>query len=144
MALINRSAHGVSGAMRAIARRREGFTHDVKVGNHKLTADEPEAQGGQDMGPSPQELLAASLASCTAVTMEMYAQRKGWDVSGLEVDCRYTPAERGCPTRFELIMRMPAHLGEEQVERLRVIAAKCPVHRTLEGEVAFQERVELH
>jgi putative redox protein len=143
MALINRSAHAVAGKMRAIARRREGYTHDLKVGTHQLTVDEPEAQGGQDMGPSPQELLAASLASCTAVTMEMYAQRKGWDVDGLEVDCRYTPAERGCPTRFELVMKMPAHLSEEQVERLQVIAAKCPVHRTLEGEVAFDERVEL-
>jgi putative redox protein len=143
MALINRSASAVGGAMRAIARKRERFTHDVKVGRHQLTADEPEAQGGLDMGPSPQELLAASLASCTAVTMEMYAERKGWDIDGLEVDCRYTPAERGCPTRFELVMKMPAHLGEEQVERLRVIAAKCPVHRTLEGEVAFDERVEL-
>jgi putative redox protein len=143
MALINRSAHAVAGKMRAIARRREGFTHDLKVGTHQLTVDEPEAQGGQDMGPSPQELLAASLASCTAVTMEMYADRKGWDVNGLEVDCRYTPAERGCPTRFELVMKMPAHLSEEQVERLQVIAAKCPVHRTLEGEVAFDERVEL-
>ena len=143
MALINRSAHAVAGKMRAIARRREGFTHDLKVGTHQITVDEPEAQGGQDMGPSPQELLAASLASCTAVTMEMYAERKGWDVSGLEVDCRYTPAERGCPTRFELVMKMPAHLSEEQVERLQVIAAKCPVHRTLEGEVAFDERIEL-
>ena len=143
MALINRSAHAVAGKMRAIARRREGFTHDLKIGTHQLTVDEPEDQGGQDMGPSPQELLAASLASCTAVTMEMYAERKGWDVNGLEVDCRYSPAERGCPTRFELVMKMPAHLSDEQVERLQVIAAKCPVHRTLEGEVAFEERVEL-
>ena len=142
MALINRSAHAVAGKMRAVARRREGFTHDVKAGGHRLTVDEPETQGGQNLGPSPQELLAAALASCTAVTMEMYAERKGWNVDGLEVDCRYSPAERGCPTRFEMIMRMPAHLSEEQVERLQVIAAKCPVHRTLDGEVMFQERVE--
>ena len=143
MALINRSAHAVAGKMRAVARRRRGFQHELEIGTHTVTVDEPEAQGGTDQGPSPQELLAASLASCTAVTMEMYAERKGWDVDGLEVDCRYTPAERGCPTRFELVMRMPAHLSEEQVERLQVIAAKCPVHRTLEGEVAFEERVEL-
>ena len=129
--------------MRAVARQREKFTHDVKAGDHTITVDEPVESGGQDEGPSPQELLAAALASCTAVTMEMYAQRKGWNVDGLEIDCRYTPAERGCPTRFELIMRMPAHLSEEQVERLQVIAAKCPVHRTLEGEVMFDERVEL-
>ena len=129
--------------MRAIARQREKFTHDLKVRKHHLTADEPEDHGGEDMGPSPQELLAASLASCTAITIEMYAKRKGWNVDGLAVECDYLPAERGAVTRFELIMKMPAHLSDEQVRKLQVIAAKCPVHRTLEGEVAFDERVEL-
>ena len=142
MALLNRSGNETR-SMRAIARQRENFTHDVKVGRHQITADEPTSQGGQDMGPSPQELLAAALASCTAVTMEMYAKRKGWDTDGLAVDCNYTPAERGCPTKFELVFKLPAHLDEEQIERLQVIAAKCPVHRTLEGEVMFDERVEL-
>jgi putative redox protein len=142
MALLNRTGSGTR-AMRAIARRRAKFTHDVKAGSHTVTVDEPAEAGGDDQGPSPQELLAASLASCTAVTMEMYAQRKGWDLTGLQVDCRYAPAERGCPTRFELVLQMPAHLAEEQIERLSAIAAKCPVHRTLEGEVAFDERVEL-
>jgi putative redox protein len=75
--------------------------------------------------------------------MEMYARRKGWDVAGLTVDCEYTPAERGSVTRFKLVMKMPAHLSEDRIEKLRTIAAKCPVHRTLEGEVAFAERVEL-
>jgi putative redox protein len=129
--------------MRAVARQRAKFTNDLKVREHALTADEPKDLGGDDLGPSPQELLAASLASCTAITMEMYAKRKGWNVEGLEVDVNYTPADRGCVTRFEMVMKMPAHLSEEQVERLQVIAAKCPVHRTLEGEVAFDERVEL-
>jgi putative redox protein len=141
MALLSRSGRETR-AMRAVARQRENFTHDVKVGDHVITVDEPQDSGGDDLGPSPQELLAASLASCTAVTMEMYAQRKGWDTRGLSVDCRYTPAERGCPTRFELVLKMPAQLDAEQIERLQVIAAKCPVHRTLEGEVAFDERVE--
>ncbi len=143
MALINRSANAVSGAMRAIARKRERYTHDVKVGRHTITADEPQDAGGDDLGPSPQELLAASLASCTAVTMEMYAKRKGWNVDGMEVTCDYSPAERGAVTHFKLVMRMPAHLDDAQVEKLQQIAAKCPVHRTLEGEVAFDERVEL-
>jgi putative redox protein len=142
MALLNRSGSETR-SMRAVARQREKYTHDVKAGDHTVTVDEPVDQGGDDLGPSPQELLAAALASCTAVTMEMYAQRKGWDTSGLAVDCRYTPAERGCPTRFELVFKMPPHLDDEQIERLQQIAAKCPVHRTLEGEVMFDERVEL-
>jgi putative redox protein len=129
--------------MRAIAQQLENLRHDVRVRSHTITADEPKDSGGDDSGPSPQELLAASLASCTAITMEMYAKRKGWDIAGMVVDCEYTPAERGCPTRFQLVIKMPAHLSDEQVERLQVIAAKCPVHRTLEGEVAFDERVEL-
>jgi putative redox protein len=129
--------------MRAVARQTKGLTHQLKVREHTLTADEPKEEGGEDAGPSPQELLAASLASCTAITMEMYASRKGWNTDGLEVDVDYTPADRGSPTRFNLVMRMPAHLSEEQVEKLRVIAAKCPIHRTLEGEVLFDERVEL-
>jgi putative redox protein len=143
MSLLSRKPETTSRSMRAVATQRTQLKHDVTVREHRLTADEPVEMGGSDEGPSPQELLAASLASCTAITMEMYAKRKGWNVDGLEVDARYTPAERGCPTRFELVMRMPPHLSDEQVERLRVIAAKCPVHRTLEGEVAFDERVEL-
>jgi putative redox protein len=127
----------------AVARQREGLTHDMIVRDHQFVADEPEDSGGEDLGPSPQELLAASLASCTAITMEMYARRKGWDLEGVEVACNYTPAERGAPVRFQLVFRLPAHLSEEQVERLRVIAAKCPVHRTLESEVSFDETVEL-
>ena len=129
--------------MLATATQKRRFTNDVKVREHHVTADEPADKGGADEGPSPQELLAASLASCTAITMEMYASRKGWNVDGMQVECEYMPAERGAVTRFELVMKMPAHLSEEQVERLRVIAAKCPVHRTLEGEVAFDERVVL-
>lgn len=129
-------------AMKATSTRAGTFRQTVKIRDHALTADEPADLGGQDAGPTPQELLAASLASCTAITMEMYAQRKGWDVAGLEVACSYSPAERGCPTKFDIALRMPQQLDEEQVERLRVIAAKCPVHRILDGEVMFDERVE--
>lgn len=128
--------------MKATARRAGTYKHDVGVREHHVTVDEPRESGGDDDGPSPQEMLAVSLASCTAITMEMYAQRKGWDLGGVEVECEYTPAERGCPTKFELVLRLPAHLPDEAVDRLRVIAAKCPVHRTLDGEVMFSERVD--
>jgi putative redox protein len=125
--------------MKATARRTGTLRQTVHVRDHRVTVDEPREAGGHDDGPSPQELLAASLASCTAITMEMYAQRKGWDV---EVDCEYQPAERGTPTKFELVVRLPDTLSPEQVEKLKVIAAKCPIHRTLDGEVMFTERVE--
>ena len=131
------------GSMRASAQQLENLRHDVRVRSHTITSDEPAEHGGGDAGPSPQELLAASLASCVAITIEMYEKRKSWDVSGLRVDVEYIPAERGHPTNFKVVMKMPAHLSEEQTEKLAVIAAKCPVHRTLEGEVAFDERVEL-
>lgn len=128
--------------MKATATRDAGYRHTVKVRSHELTVDEPRDQGGGDSGPDPQELLAASLASCTAVTMEMYAQRKGWDIGGIEVTAQYTAAERGCPTRFNLLLRFPDTLNDDQVDKLQVIAAKCPVHRALDGEVMFSERVE--
>jgi putative redox protein len=131
--------------MKAVARRtaRNGFTHRIEVRQHQLVVDEPAEYGGDDDGPSPQELLAASLASCTAVTIEMYAKRKGWDIGPIEVQCEYAPADRGCPTNFELIVRLPSSCSEEQLQKLRWIAAKCPVHRTLDGEVSFEERIEL-
>ena len=81
----------------ATATRAEGFRHTVKIRQHDLTTDEPLDVGGSDEGPSPLELLAGSLAACTATTMEMYAARKNWDIGGVEVTCEYTPAERGCP-----------------------------------------------
>jgi putative redox protein len=128
--------------MKATARRSNRYTHAITIRDHQLAVDEPRDHGGEDEGPSPEELLAASLASCTAITMEMYAQRKGWDIGPVEVDAQFTPAERGCPTKFALVLRLSSDLSEEQVECLRVIAAKCPIHRTLDGEVMFDERIE--
>jgi putative redox protein len=129
--------------LKATARRTGTYTHEIDVREHRLRADEPRESGGADEAPNPQELLAASLASCTAITVEMYAQRKGWDIGRIEVEAEYSPAERGAPTRFRLLLRLPRDLTSEQVERLSVIAAKCPIHRTLDGEVMFDERIEL-
>jgi putative redox protein len=130
--------------MRATARRENGtLQHAVEIRDHTVTADEPKDSGGGDTGPSPQELLAASLASCTAITMEMYAQRKGWDIGEVTVHVDYEPAQRGSPTRFSLVVNFPKELPEDQRERLMQIGAKCPVHRALEGEVMFEETVEL-
>jgi len=129
---------------RATARRQNGsYKHSVAVRGHDVTVDEPEDQGGEDAGPDPQEMLAVSLASCVAITVEMYAKRKGWEIGDVECEVGYEPAQRGSPTKFQLILRLPKELPDDQRERLTQIAAKCPVHRTLEGEVMFEERVEL-
>jgi putative redox protein len=130
--------------MRAISRRVDGrLEQDVEIRGHRVTADEPRDNGGDDSGPSPQELLAASLASCTAITMEMYAVRKGWEVGEITVDVDYEPAQRGSPTKFRMTIEFPKELPDEQRERLMQIGAKCPVHRALDGEVMFEETIEL-
>jgi putative redox protein len=131
--------------MKAIARRtaRTALANQIEIRHHRLTVDEPTEDGGGDQGPTPQELLAASLASCTAITMEMYARRKGWEIGQVEVHCEYAQAERGRPTNFKLLLRVPRHCTVEQIERLRAIAAKCPVRRTLGGEVTFDEQIEV-
>jgi putative redox protein len=130
--------------MRASARREDGtLQHAVEMRSHTLVADEPKDEGGDDAGPSPQELLAASLASCTAITMEMYARRKGWELGDVAVHVDYEPAQRGSPTRFRMRVDFAKEVPEEQRERLMQIGAKCPVHRVLEGEVMFEETVEL-
>ncbi|MDQ3759090.1 MAG: OsmC family protein [Actinomycetota bacterium] len=121
--------------MRVVARRREGFVHDVEIeGGHSVVSDEPESAGGTDAGPSPTRLLAASLAACTAITVEMYADRKGWDLGAMEVDVE-TTYDGYAPVRFDVALRPTGELDAEQMARLRVIAGKCPVHKALTGDV---------
>ena len=119
---------------RALARRRQGYEHEVEIRDHRLIVDEPEDHGGSNAGPRPTELLAASLATCTAITIEMYAQRKEWDLGRVEVAVDYgTPSTDNAPS-FEVKITAPAELSEEQRERILVIAGKCPVHRTLTAQ----------
>jgi putative redox protein len=132
--------------VRATARRRQGYTHDVEIqGGHRLVIDEPEESGGANQGPSPTRTLAGTLAACTAITMEMYADRKGWDVGELEVEVEMEYAQSSVPRWFVVILRLPTALTEDQVERLKAIAGKCPVHRALrhDTEVSIEDRVEL-
>jgi putative redox protein len=131
--------------MKAVARRSSptAVTHRIEIRRHELTVDEPTDNGGDDEGPTPQELLAASLAACTAITIELYARRKGWDIGAVEVECEYTPAERGATTNFTIVLKLPSACTQEQLDRLQVIAGKCPVHRTLAGEVSFDQRLDL-
>jgi len=129
--------------LRIVARRRQGYAHDVEVDGHTLRVDEPPEAGGEDSGPRPTTLLGASLAGCIAITVEMYAQRKGWDVGQVEVDVEIS-YDGVVPTDFEAGLKLPSHLDEEQRRRLLVIATKCPVHKVLAGEahVNVVERLE--
>ncbi|MGN6587906.1 MAG: OsmC family protein [Solirubrobacterales bacterium] len=129
--------------MRIVARRLQGYAHDVEVDGHALRVDEPPEAGGEGSGPRPTQLLGASLAGCIAITVEMYAQRKGWDVGAIEVDVEMS-YEGPVPTSFEVGLKLPDHLDEEQRRRLLVIATKCPVHKVLAGEahVNVVERLE--
>jgi len=129
--------------LRIVARRREGYAHDVELEGHDLRVDEPPDHGGADTGPRPTQLLGASLAGCIAITVEMYADRKGWDLGPVEVDVEMS-YEGPVPTSFEVGLKLPSHLDEEQRRRLLVIATKCPVHKVLAGEahVSVVERLE--
>jgi putative redox protein len=130
--------------VKVVAHRREGFAHGVEIeGGHSIVIDEPLEAGGGDTGPSPTRLVAAGLAGCTAVTIEMYAERKGWDVGKVEVDVDVTYDDQA-PLSFAVTLRLPAELTDEQRARLLVVAGKCPVHKLLTGEtpVVISDQVE--
>jgi putative redox protein len=126
------------------ARRLDGFSHEVDVeGGHELIVDEPEDRGGTDTGPRPTQLLGASLAGCTAITIEMYAARKGWDVGAMEVEVEME-YDGPVPSAFAVSLTLPEELDDEQRRRLIAIAARCPLHRVIAGQTAVtvSERVE--
>ncbi|HWA54245.1 MAG TPA: OsmC family protein [Solirubrobacterales bacterium] len=130
--------------MKVVARRREGYAHDVEIeGGHTIRIDEPTAAGGTDSGPAPTRLVAAGLAGCIAVTMEMYAERKDWDIGAVEVDVDVTYRDFA-PISFAVTLRLPAGLSDEQLERLLVVAKKCPVHKLIAGEteVVISDKIE--
>ena len=130
--------------MRVVARRIDGFAHEVDLeGGHTLVVDEPEDRGGTDTGPRPTQLLAASLAGCTAITVEMYADRKGWDVGPIEVDVDVA-YEGTVPSTYAVALKLPPELSDEQRRLLLRVAGKCPVHKVLvaEASVTVAERLE--
>jgi putative redox protein len=117
------------------ARRRQGLTHEVEVeGGHRLTVDEPVEVGGADAGPGPTELLSMSLASCTAITMQMYAARKEWELGDVEVAVEVS-YEGLAPSSYVVSFRLPSALSDEQRERMVVVAHKCPVHKVIAAQM---------
>jgi putative redox protein len=125
--------------MRAVARRRDGYTHEVEIeGGHTIVIDEPVAAGGNDAGPSPTRTVAAALAACTAITCEMYAARKGWELGDVTVDVEAEYADNGTLVNCNVTLHVPEPLDDEQERKLLVIAGKCPVHRALAGETPVE------
>jgi putative redox protein len=105
------------------------YVSRIRVGHRELVADEPHTNGGSDAGAAPYELLLASLAACTAITLRMYAARKGWDIGDVRVEL--TMVHEDHVERIERIVTVSAALTAEQRARLAEIAEKTPVTRTL-------------
>jgi len=127
------------------------FTEIVRAGRHVLTADEPQAVGGNDLGPGPYEYLLAALGTCTAMTIRMYARQKGWPLAKVTVrlnharvhaeDCATCETREGKIDRMERVLSLEGPLDDAQRQRLLEIANKCPVHRTLMAEVTIPTRL---
>ena len=112
------------------------FGQDVTIRQFQLVADEPPALGGQDAGPAPVEWVLAGLGACQAITLKMYAERKGWKLESVAVDLSYENQDNQHHIHAELTLE--GELDEEQRQRLRAIADRCPVHRLLTSPVAIQ------
>jgi uncharacterized OsmC-like protein/alpha/beta superfamily hydrolase len=107
--------------------------HDITVGPHIMRADEPVTLGGLNTGPAPYDLLLASLGACTAMTIRMYAERKGWTLDGAEVSLTHAKVDGVDHINRQVTLR--GRLDDEQRARLMQIANRCPVHRTLHGTI---------
>ena len=144
--------YGLEGA-RVLARIEEGYRTEIRTGQHTLLADEPIRLGGTDTGPNPYEYLLAALGACSAITMRMYANHKGFPMEAVNVrlfhekvhakDCEDCESESG---KVDIIDReleiIGSELNAEQRQRIREIADKCPVHRTLHSEVIIRTTVK--
>lgn len=101
----------------------------ISARKHALTADEGAELGGQDTGPNPYELLCASLGACTAITLRMYAQRKGWTLRHVDVDVRFMRHDK--ESSIKRVLTLEGDLDAEQRARLADIAERTPVTLTL-------------
>jgi putative redox protein len=121
------------------------FANEVRVGRHSIIADEPVDAGGNDTGPMPHDFVLAGLGACTAMTVRMYAERKGIPLKRISVRLSYRKMKAAdCPdcvtkdgeiTEMTRDVTLEGDLTDEQRQRLIEIANKCPVHKTLTGEI---------
>ena len=129
----------------------DNFTTSLQTKKHSFVADEPESFGGDDFGPSPYDYLSAALASCTAMTLKLYAERKKWDLQEVFVYITYSKKhsedlmrDLEKPTRFDHLLKklkLIGNLDESQKEKLKEIASKCPVHKTLLSDIVIDTEI---
>ncbi len=126
-------------AVTTVTESGEGlYTQNINTAGHALTADEPVDLGGRDLGPAPYDLLLAALGACTAMTLRMYANQKKWDLKKASVTLSHEKRTDAENKKFDFITREIALEGEldaAQRARLLEIANKCPVHKTLTGDM---------
>jgi len=128
-----------------LVRTTDSYTTEISTNSHSLFADEPTSIGGNNLGPTPYDLLLASLGSCTSITLRMYINRKGWDVKEINVhlnhdkihaeDCEECESETGRIDQITRKLQFVGDLDDTQQARLLEIADKCPVHKTLHSEI---------
>ena len=126
----------------------DNFTTSIQTKNHSFIADEPASIGGDDFAPSPYDYLSAGLAACTVMTLKMYAQRKKWDLQEVFAYITYSKKHSDDlgidvekPTRFDHLkkkLKLVGNLDDKQRKRLKEIASKCPVHKTLQSEIIIE------
>jgi uncharacterized OsmC-like protein/pimeloyl-ACP methyl ester carboxylesterase len=129
----------------------DNFTTSIQTKKHSFIADEPISIGGDDFGPSPYDLLNAGLAACTVMTLKLYAARKKWDLQEIFVYITYSKKNRDDlefdldkPARFDHLkkkLKFVGNLDKKQTQRLKEIASKCPVHKTLQNEVVIDTEI---
>jgi putative redox protein len=105
----------------------------IEIGPHRLLTDVAPQFGGEGSGPEPHDLLAAALAACTTLTVNLYAKRKGWQLDEVQVTIRH--GQEGAAYALHRSIRYVGTLTEEEKQRLTDIANKCPVHKTLSGQI---------
>lgn len=120
----------------------ENYRTVVSTDDHLFIVDEPISSGGKDLGADPGELLAASLATCTAATMKMYANRKEWKLDEIIVKVDFKKELKANKTVFQKEIELKGDLTEEQKERLYEIAAKCPIHRVLTEPIEIESKLK--
>jgi putative redox protein len=118
------------------------YTTRIQVRSHELTADEPTDKGGLDKGPDPHELVESALAACTAITLQMYANRKGWPLESTNVTVKFVKTEQNRDAiAIERTLDLYGNLDDEQKKRLLEIAEKCPIHQVLARGAQIQTRL---